>query len=323
MFTRLADIAVGEITGPVFFGGQVSAPGGVAVGTVVNGATGQSAGGAELGFHLGVATGRAGDFHFSQSGNTAVVAATHHFPVRATHDAALNFHHGHTVSGHFFQHFILRAWCATGACGVQYVLIDVFVVDAQNAVGRRTIDREEVHTIVVHAHLLQRFGAGVQAVIAVRRVRTGNRRTPGNQRCPLIASRQGNGIGTGSRNGAETNARHFIQAIRRNNGSGFIIGGTASQIHAHHAHRRGTHNALQQRAARKTLLHNGINMRIGRVVRQRLVAVVVQHVLHAFIQHGHGISLNSEYGCTPAPVVPGSGEGCNQRIGYWLRKMSV
>ena len=151
---------------------------------------------------------------------------------------------------------------------------------------RSTIDREEVHTIMVRTNLLELLGAGIHTVIAVSRETAQNGRAPRNQRRPLIAFRQSDGVSTGNRDGVKSNARHrqVLAGITR---AGITT--AAAQARAKESDSCGTQRALQNSAAGKTGLNNIGHMGIGRQIGQRLTATINQLLINVFL-NSHDVS---------------------------------
>ena len=188
LLARLGSITVGKVTVPVFFRCQVGSPGRRPHGAVIEGSAGAGTIGTEFSEEFVIATNRAADFHFSTTGYPAVEwAAKHHIPL--TVSILLNMNHGNAVGCDFFTNFICRAGAISiigCALRMDGLLIDVLMVHNQETFSGAVaatllVNREEVHAVMVHTHLLFLVCAGIGAISAIIRVRPGNRCAPGQE----------------------------------------------------------------------------------------------------------------------------------------------
>src|SRR3989338_2958755 len=118
---------------------------------------------------------RAADLHGRSAGDSAVSGARQYRPLAI--QATADFHYGNAVGVDFLAYFFGAAAFASHqrrAIGVQQRRVDVFVVKYQQAViaflaAALCINREEMHTVMVHAQLLGLILGTVAAVTQVSR----------------------------------------------------------------------------------------------------------------------------------------------------------
>src|SRR5690606_20643511 len=117
-----------------------------------------------------------------------VITADYDVPYAIT--VMFNVYHGKPVSYDYIADLIRRAGAVRiDGCPARMdgALVDVLMVHHQKTFSRTVtttllIDREKMHAIVVHAHLLLLIGTCVGAVSPVIRIGAGNGRTP-RQEC--------------------------------------------------------------------------------------------------------------------------------------------
>src|SRR5690606_26824401 len=120
--------------------------------------------------------------------STIEVTSEYDIPFAVT--VLFNVYHGNTVRCDFLTDLILRPGAVRiDGCPARMdgALVDVLMVHHQKTFSRTVtatllIDREKMHAIVVHAHLLLLIGTCVGAISPVIRIGTGNGRTP-RQEC--------------------------------------------------------------------------------------------------------------------------------------------
>ena len=166
-----------EVTIPVFLAGQISPPGGVAMGTVVQGSQNFPSRGVGLGLHQRMSRRRPGHPHRAVAGQAPpITGGAHHFP---TGTIELDLDHGHAVRRLTLAN--LLGGPGLHATDMQQAVVGVFMVHHQNApggiglpAGQRKGQREEVHAIVMHAGLQFLIAGGVAGIRFVfRAVRDG------------------------------------------------------------------------------------------------------------------------------------------------------
>ncbi len=145
--------------------------------------------------------------------------------------------------------------------------LDVFVVHHQKAIGRRPVDGEEMHPVMVAADLHGLRRTGHRAGGIVRRV-GGQGRAPGGQNLHLVARGHDHGVVLGQRHRRKTEqagrgGRLRQRAARRQAGTEQARGDGGQTAH---------HEAATRGAGFDHVIHRGV----GGVVRRNLVAVFVE-----------------------------------------------
>lgn len=186
----LLRVAAAKAVGEVLFARQVSAPGGLAVGAVLESAEGLLAGFVGAGFQPGVAGGGAAEVDRRVAVDAPVVARVlHELPGVAL---APHFDHRHAFAGLGLAHVFGRLRRA--AVGEEVAVIGVFVVDRHQRTVVVAREGEQAHAVVVVTELLF-LGLG-RAVAG--RVEGGcvlaQRLAPTDQHRGAVAWRQGDGV---------------------------------------------------------------------------------------------------------------------------------
>ncbi len=223
---------------------------------------------------------RAADLHRCRAGDAAIAGAGQHLPLAAV---ATNFHHRNSVGVDFLADLVGAAALAVDqrrAVGVQQRGVDVLVVEDQQAVvalvtaTALTIDGEEVHAVVVHAHLIGLIGGAVAGIVEECREAAANGRAPGNEGRGLVAGRYADGIGTVGRHRRERQTlaallQAFEQVLER------IPGGfsTAGQGDAEEAHDTECRTACNHLAAAQYGLDQVIDMGVAGGVAEGFIAI--------------------------------------------------
>ena len=178
-------LACTEVKGPVFLARKVGAPGCAAAGAVVecaqHGAPGRVGGSAQQRVTGGRPAHSKGRVHGEAACKTR---GSHHFPLLAIQ---LHFIDGQAVR-------VLRLLHLGGrhghkAIGVQQAVVGVLVVERDQPVRGRTIEREEGHAVVVHAQLHGLLFGAVAGVLAEgwHAPRDAHRIAPGRQHLGHVA----------------------------------------------------------------------------------------------------------------------------------------
>jgi hypothetical protein len=245
---------------------------------VVERATGPRAIGAEPGDQVRRPGSGSRDRHFGQPGHTAVhwVGNDRPLAIGATLDAG----YAAAVRVHFLQNLVGVA----GAIGgkhhhvtvqslpgplhrMQKAGLDVFVIHHQKAVGRRAVDAEEVHSVVVAADLHALFGPGVAAGNVGRHV-AGEGRAPGREELDRVAFGNDDGVFLGQRHGLEAKQTSRCRGLRQRRARG--------QARSKQAGRQRGQPAHQKAAARGAGVDHVIHRGVGRMVRGNFIAMFVK-----------------------------------------------
>ena len=173
---------------PVFLSRKVSSPRRRAHRAVVQSTAGFRCIRTVFGDQFVVTTHRTTDIHFGITRNPAIKRTPeNNIPLAVV--VAFDMNHRHTVRGDFLAHFIGRTHTVDvgSPVGMQSALIDVLMVHHQQTfAGAVTtgfqINREKVHAVMMHAHLLLLLFSGIGAIRLVGWIRPGNWRAPGKKR---------------------------------------------------------------------------------------------------------------------------------------------
>ena len=137
LLARLGRIAIGKVTVPILFCGQIGAPGRWAHRTVVQGAASFGRVGTVGCDQLAVTTYRATNVHLGVAGNATIEWAAED-DVPGTVGVTLDVNDRHTVSGNFLANLIGGSHATVissigRAIGMNEVLLDVLMVHHQQA----------------------------------------------------------------------------------------------------------------------------------------------------------------------------------------------
>ncbi|MNI49299.1 hypothetical protein D3C73_1039010 [compost metagenome] len=174
-------------------------------------------------------------------------------------------HNGHAVRVDFLAHFFRGALAGhrRGAGEMQGTLVDVLVVDREQAFGGAAFDGEEVHAVVVHAHGIEQVVGRVVAVLVPGLRVVVQRRAPRREHVGHIALRHDASVR--HRRGQRVEAK-----LQRRGGGDFgrgvrfadvivivvIAAITAGQAKAGHRGEGGGKTAAHHHAARQILFQN-------------------------------------------------------------------
>ncbi len=179
-----------EVAVEVLLAGEEGAPRGGAVAAVVDGADRVHARRIVVGDEEIVAAGPAGETHRRVGGDAAGVAGVDHVPAVV---ALLHRHDGDTVGGLLLAGLLRRPVLAT--VGKEEMAVGVLLVDAEDAERRRAVDREELHPVVAHAHLLFLLVRRVRGVAPEGGAAGHDRVAPRHDGLGRVAGRHRHGVG--------------------------------------------------------------------------------------------------------------------------------
>ncbi|CRM84567.1 hypothetical protein [Pseudomonas sp. 22 E 5] len=189
----LLRVAAAEAVGEVLFAGQVSAPRGLAVGAVLEGAEGFFAGVVGAGFQPGMAGSGAAQADRRIAVDAAVVARVlHELPGVAL---APHLNHRYAFAGLGLAHVFSRLRRA--AMGVEVAVVGVFIVDGHQRTVVVAGEGEQAHAVVVVTELLfLGLGGAIAGRVEGRRVLV-QRLAPTDQHRGGVTRRQGDGVAGG------------------------------------------------------------------------------------------------------------------------------
>src|SRR5690606_31117163 len=244
--------------------------------------------------------------HGCQAADAAVVFALHQLP--AVVGALSDVHHGPAMGIHLLErliagtHIALRddgtaAQCHTDMVGMHEAWLHVLVVHHQQPlVGAAferllALDREEVHAVMVRAHLHALLFTGIGDIEG--RHGTSDGRTPGQYDLIAVTRWHDNLIRLARRNGGKANQRTDLATIASIATAHIIIvavraAQAALQAQAHEPPSGGNGTALEQGTASQTRLQHAGERPVIRVTDLRLVTVTIVndgYLIANFIRH--------------------------------------
>ena len=266
-----------EVDHPVLFARQVGAPGCLAAGAIVQRAQHQAPGWIGNGAHHGVpccrpAHGKRGVHRES----ARITRWAHHLPAIAF---ALDLIHRQPVGVLGFLDLLGRQVGKT--THMQQAIVGVFMVDRDHAAGRAAIQREVLHTVMVHSHLYRLVSGAVGSVKAERRhvARHTYGFTPGRNGGGNVAFRHHQRIRLIDRNSFETQLRPTGHAPWP---------GTSGQ-RGQQRRQRSRSATQQQRAPRRA--GNVVNTWVGRAVAVLHAIEILGHIVFWFCRSVGGVAL--------------------------------
>ena len=275
-----------EVAVEVLLAGEVGAPGGLAIGAVVEGAKGGAPLGIGLGLEQGMARRRAAQCHGGRGGDAAVEG-----PLGVGLPLAIDAHQLH--QGDPVGRLGLGdRLCTEGLAAIreQIFVVGVFVVDGEQ--GAIRAQGEEAHAVVVVAKLA---GLGLGIIALGKGGGIGEEGiSPGDQHLGLVAGRHHYGVG--HRGG------HGLEAKQRPGGGGHGLGHGARGKEGHHA---GGAHPFEEATAAETRLDEAVERRlllagvVGTVflvkTAHRLFLVIsAQSLRHHGVRPQHGSALLNE-----------------------------
>ncbi len=279
----VALVGVGEVARPVLLRRQIGVPGGDAVRAVVQRAAAHGAVGAVFGDDVRRAAHRAADLDGRAAGHLAVARVLDDRPAAVgLLGGAVN---GDAVRCNFHAHLVIvahpigvvddvaradRLALVARLLGMQEARLDVFVIEADDAVLGGAVDREEVDAVVVLADLVLLLGTGV-GTGAERRHVARDGLAHRTQDLKAVALGHDDGVLEADRHGLEAEECALRGRLRQRR--------LAGEGGAEQAGGDGGEAADEETPALHAAVDHLVEIGIVRSIAGRLVAVLVAHSL--------------------------------------------